>query len=260
VGLKNNDGITASYTTSANGSSPVATYSIVAAAVDSSPAKLSNYDVTLVNGTLNIAPKGLTITADDKNMELGDAALPAFTVTPNGFVNGDTLASLGGQLTFATSVGATSPIGSYTVTPGGLTSPNYTITFVAGHVHVIYRWDGFLQPINDTAHQIGMNTSIFKAGSTVPAKFVLKRHDGTIVQATNLPLWITPVRGGQTTDPVDETQYTDQANTGATYRWDSTGQQYIYNWGSPKSGAGYYWRIGVTLDDGMTYFVNIGLR
>jgi hypothetical protein len=30
--------------------------------------------------------------------------------------------------------------------------------------------------------------------------------------------------------------------------------------GSPKNGAGYYWRIGVKLDDGTTQTVNIGLR
>ena len=43
-----------------------------------------------------------------------------------------------------------------------------------------------------------------------------------------------------------------------TYKYDATAQQYIYNW---KTGTGgNYWRIGVTLDDGQTYYVNIGLR
>ncbi|MDX6295697.1 MAG: hypothetical protein QOH50_4772, partial [Kribbellaceae bacterium] len=46
------------------------------------------------------------------------------------------------------------------------------------------------------------------------------------------------------------------ADSGSTYR--SDGQQYIYNW---KTGTGgYYYRIGVTLDDGQSYYVNIGLR
>ena len=118
----------------------------------------------------------------------------------------------------------------------------------------------FLQPINDTAHQQNQTTSIFRGGSTVPVKFQLKKADGTIVQANSLPQWLTPAKGSATTAPVDETAYSDPASSGSTYRWDSTAQQYIYNWGSPRNGVGYYWRIGVTLDDGQTYYVNIGLR
>lgn len=40
---------------------------------------------------------------------------------------------------------------------------------------------------------------------------------------------------------------------------DGTGQ-YQFNWGSPKNGAGYYWRIAVKLDDGTIQAVNLGLR
>src|SRR5919199_2183938 len=111
-----------------------------------------------------------------------------------------------------------------------------------------------------TAHTASTTTSIFKAGSTVPAKFQLKDATGKIVQANSVPVWLTPVKGSATTAPVDESVYTDPADSLTTFRWDATAQQYIYNWGSPKTGAGYYWRIGVKLDDGMTYTVNIGLR
>jgi hypothetical protein len=54
AGLKNGDAITAAYTTSATAGSPVGTYTIVPAAVDSSPSRLGNYNVTLVNGTLTV--------------------------------------------------------------------------------------------------------------------------------------------------------------------------------------------------------------
>ena len=50
----------------------------------------------------------------------------------------------------------------------------------------VYRFDGFLQPINDTAHQVGTSTSIFKAGSTVPVKLVLKDAAGNLVQPVEL--------------------------------------------------------------------------
>jgi hypothetical protein len=92
----------------------------------------------------------------------------------------------------------------------------------------------------------------------VPAKFQLRKADGTVVQSAAAPIWLTPVKGSSMSAPVDESVYTSSADSGTTYRWDSTAQQYIYNW---KTGAGgNYWRIGVTLDDGQTYYVNIGLR
>ena len=123
---------------------------------------------------------------------------------------------------------------------------------------MIYRWDGFSQPINDTAHQIDLGVSVFKGGSTVPAKFQLKKADGTVVQAITAPVWLTPVKGSSMSLPVDETAYTASGDSGSTYRYDTTAQQYIYNW---KTGTGgNYYRIGVTLDDGQTYYVNIGLR
>ena len=127
-----------------------------------------------------------------------------------------------------------------------------------GTYRVTYNWSGFKQPINDTAHQVGTSTSIFKAGSTVPAKFELRTADGTVVQPASAPKWITPVRGSRTTAPVDESAYSTVADSGSTYRLE--GGHWQYNWASPKAGAGYYWRIGVLLDDGQTYYVNIGLR
>jgi hypothetical protein len=131
-------------------------------------------------------------------------------------------------------------------------------TTQTGTYKVVYRFDGFLQPINDTAHQVGTSTSIFKAGSTVPVKFQLKRADGTVVGANDLPIWETPVKGSPTTAAVDEGLYGVAADSTSTYRGD--GGQYIYNWSTAAAAKGYYHRIGVRLDDGQTYFVNIGLR
>lgn len=129
--------------------------------------------------------------------------------------------------------------------------------------NVAYAWSGFLQPINDTAHFIGETTSIFKAGSTVPVKFQLTDATGAPVQeATPGPVWLTPQPGAllPSTATVDESSYSTTDTPGGYYRWDSTGLQYIYNWNTSKSMAGKYWRIGVHLDDGNTYYVSIGLK
>jgi hypothetical protein len=159
----------------------------------------------------------------------------------------------------------TSTVGQHTVTfPAGTavdhvghqsaeTSCTYAVT---------YQFDGFLQPINDTAHYVGLTTSIFKAGSTVPAKLQLKDAQGHVVEAATAPQWITPVKGGPlpTTLAVDEATYSDTATAGGEYRWDATAQQYIYNWKTAKTQSGYFWRIGVILDDGTVHWVSIGLR
>ena len=86
------------------------------------------------SGDLDVGPASLSVRADDATKRYGQA-LPAFTATQTGLVNGDTLASLG-TLTFATSAASTSAPGSYAVTPGGLSSANYAITFVAGTLTV----------------------------------------------------------------------------------------------------------------------------
>ena len=90
-----------------------------------------------------------------------------------------------------------------------------------GTYKVVYKFDGFLQPINDTAHQVGTSTSVFKAGSTIPVKFQLKNAAGTAVQSAAAPVWLTPVKGGAMSLPVDETVQTVTADSGSTFRYDA---------------------------------------
>jgi hypothetical protein len=116
----------------------------------------------------------------------------------------------------------------------------------------------FLQPVNDTAHQTGVATSVFNAGQTIPMKFQLKNATGQVIQAGSAPKWLTPVKGSATTAAVNESAYTAVETVGGTYSWDGT--QYQYNWKTDKTQAGSYWRVGVSLDDGQTYYVNIALR
>jgi len=210
---------------------------------------------TATVGGINIDTVKPTITMNGLNAiyTLGDTvSLSCSASDPGG-------SGIDGSCTVAVSGGNANGVGSFSYTATAKDKAGNTAT-ETGAFKVIYRFDGFLQPINDTAHQIGLNVSMFKAGSTVPAKFQLKKSDGTVVQSAALPVWVNPVKGSPTTAPVDESVYSDSPTSGGTYRYDATAQQYIYNWGTPKNSAGYYWRVGVTLDDGQTYYVNIGLR
>ena len=121
---------------------------------------------------------------------------------------------------------------------------------------MIYKWDGFRQPITDTAHDQGA-VSVFKAGSTIPVKYQVKKADGTVVQGA-AGSWITPVKGAVTFAPLTDST-TLAADSCRLFRSDGIGQ-WIYNWGTAKTDAHKQFTIGVMLDDGSMYSAVIGLR
>ena len=153
-------------------------------------------------------------------------------------------------------------VGSFTATCNGAEDNAGNIGTASVTFTVIYGgFVRFLQPINNTAHDLGNNpdVSTFKAGSTVPTKVQVKLANGTIVQPSSA-LWVIPEKRNATSQAVDETVYTEPATNGTTYVWNATDRFYQYNWATPKTGAGFYWLIGVKLDDGQTYKVYISLR
>ena len=91
----------------------------------------SNYNVTFDGtGRLIVLPRPITVTVDAASRVYGGAD-PAFTAQQTGgmgFVNGETVASLG--LSLSSTATATSPVGSYNVT-GTASNGNYAVT-VAG--------------------------------------------------------------------------------------------------------------------------------
>ena len=134
TGLREGDGITASYTTTATAASGVNTYPITASLSDPG-SKAANYDVTLQTGTLTVTKAALTATADDKSRKFGESN-PVFTVTYKGFVNGDTTTAVGTPPTLATVATSTSPAGNYQITVTGGVGANYEILPVAGKMTV----------------------------------------------------------------------------------------------------------------------------
>jgi len=110
---------------------------------------------------------------------LGAVPAPSCSATNNGG------SGLAGSCNVNVTGGQPNGVGTFSFTATATDNAGNTTT-QTGSYKVIYRWDGFLQPINDTAHQTDQNFSVFKAGSTVPAKFQLKKADGTVVQANSL--------------------------------------------------------------------------
>jgi hypothetical protein len=120
----------ATISTTATAASPVGTYTITpTGAVD------ANYTITNTAGTLTVTAAPLTITAVSTSKLYG-AALPAFSFTYTGFVNGDDATKLTAPPTISTTAAAASPVGSYTITPTGAVDANYTISNTAGTLTV----------------------------------------------------------------------------------------------------------------------------
>ncbi|HEY3319235.1 MAG TPA: MBG domain-containing protein [Planctomycetota bacterium] len=103
-----------------------------------------------VQQDLTVSKASLRITADDKSKVYG-AALPAFTATYSGFVNGDDASSLDTPVTLDTTATASSNAGQYAITASGATAANYTITFVDGQLTVT--------PINATLTLGGLSAT-----------------------------------------------------------------------------------------------------
>jgi hypothetical protein len=90
----------------------------------------------VANLTVNKAP--LTVSANNALKTYGSAD-PPFSASYSGFVNGDGSGNLSGKLSFSTNEPATgsAAVGTYNITPSGLTSGNYVITFDNGTLTVV---------------------------------------------------------------------------------------------------------------------------
>ena len=93
----------------------------------------ANYTISYVGGTLTITLAPLTATANAASKTYDGLAYTGGNgVAYSGFVNGETAAVLGGALAWGGTGQGAVDIGSYTLIPSGLTSGNYTISFVDG--------------------------------------------------------------------------------------------------------------------------------
>jgi hypothetical protein len=156
--------------------------------------------------------------------------------------------------------GAPSTVGTYTVVASFAGNANYKPASATKTILVSYRWDGFLQPINDTAHQTGVAQSKFRLGQTIPAKFVIKELAGTVVQQATDPTFTRSGRLGScdsTTELETITELLTPDST-ATYTWDGNQYHYQYNWSTKGLTAGEY-RIYANLADGTKRYVDICL-
>ena len=110
-------------------------YTLTPSAEPKSGYSVANYDITFTNGTFKINKAALTITANSENITYGDDK-PTFSVSYSGFVNNENESVLGGSLVLECDYVKYENVGTYSITPSGLTSGNYAITFESGKLTV----------------------------------------------------------------------------------------------------------------------------
>jgi hypothetical protein len=193
---------------------------------------------------------------------LGD---PPFVVSATGGGSGNPVTFSAGPSASCTNGGANGAtititgVGTCTVTANQAGNSNYNAAGAVSRAFgIFYLWTGFLQPINDTAHQTGVAESKFKLGQTIPAKFVIKNALGTVVQQSPNPTFSRSGNlGACDSNAIPETiTEVVTPDNGVTYSWD--GSQYHYNWSTKGLTSGEY-RIYANLADGSKRYVDICL-
>jgi len=112
-------------------------------------------------------------------------------------------------------------------------------------------WSGVLQPINADG------SSIFKLGRTVPVKFQFTGSAAGTAYA-QVEIYLAKVTDDVVGDEV-EADSTAQADSGNTFRYDASKDQYVYNLSTDDLSTGT-WRLRLDFGDGVTRTVLISLR
>ena len=113
----------------------VGTYALTPTVKAKSGYSVDNYDINPTLGTFTISKAALSVTAVSVTITYGEDK-PTFSVSYDGFVNNETESVLGGSLVFACGYVRYGNVGTYSITPSGLTSDNYAITFSSGTLKV----------------------------------------------------------------------------------------------------------------------------
>ncbi|HPS76075.1 MAG TPA: S-layer homology domain-containing protein [Oscillospiraceae bacterium] len=184
-------------------------------------------------GLLKITPAQLTVTADDKTITYGDIA-PTYTVryTPLGE---DVLGCLNGTTVFNCTYQQFGDHGTYPITPSGLSSENYTITFQAGTLTakpktVTLNWSADSLPYSGAAQAVTATVSGLVNGDAAKVTAYTGNTQTDVSTAYTA-----------TATMLDNANYTRTGSTNVTHNWSITAvapsmalsSQILPNTGSP---------------------------
>jgi hypothetical protein len=250
--------VVATYNPSDNftGSSDTAKLTVGKRTTTTVAAAVSNvtYSATATDLTLSA-----TVSAAGSSVNAGTVTFQVQKADGTVIVSGTSATVANGAASKVLTLPAGTAVGRYTVqaTYGGtgnlLGSDDSSRSF-----SVVYGWNGFLQPINDTAHQTGLYESKFKLGQTIPVKFDLTNAQGQVVQQTGSPTFTrSGYLGACDSSTSLEAVPVVSPDGAAVYAY--TGGHYQYNWSTKGITSAGEYRIFANLADGTSQSVYICL-
>jgi 6-phosphogluconolactonase (cycloisomerase 2 family) len=249
-GLKNGDNITTTYTTPTS-ASPAGTYTLTPVLVDPNSA-LVNYTVTTKTATLTITKAPLTIAADSVTVVLNNTAR-VFTATFTGLVLGQDPTALTGTLSCTAAVNT---VGAHPITCSGVSSTNYTITFVSGTATVDYAGVngcnvGLGRQILAPIAADGSTVFTRATTTTIPVQFRVCDASGAAVSTAGVVSTFRLLR--RITGGVTTTLNQNQSNA---FTFNAAAQDWLFNLSTSTptnlaAGSTYVYQI--TLNDGTSF-------
>jgi hypothetical protein len=184
---------------------------------------------------------------DRKGPTVTCGATPTFTLNEAGATVSAAVSDggSGAASPSVTTAVSTATAGSHSASLTGFDNVGNSTT-VGCPYNVVYVFTGFFAPVNNPDT---VNTG--KAGRTYPVKWRLSDANGNLISALSAVASIA-VKGTSCAsfDTNPESALETTTTGGTALRYDSTANQYVYNWATSSKGC---FTLFLTLDDGTTH-------
>jgi hypothetical protein len=189
---------------------------------------------------------------------------PLSSAQLNATVTGVTGGDAPGALTYDPPLGTVLPPGTQKLKVTAAATDDYDSATAEVSVTVQYAGAGSVC-LGEAGHQIlppinADGTSVFKARSTIPAKFRVCDASGNSIGASGVVIGLRLVQTISGTATADVNEPVTSTTPDASFRWDLAGQQWVFNISTKTSASNKTYVYEITLNDGTNIQFRYGLK